>query len=41
MYAMKWLALALALSAVVTLGACSKAESVSGNNTAAAATQGQ
>jgi rhodanese-related sulfurtransferase len=37
---MKWLALALALSVVVTLGACSKAESVSGNNTAAAAMQG-
>ncbi len=40
MYAMKWLALALALSAVVTVGACSKAESVSGNNTAAVAAQG-
>lgn len=40
MYAIKWLALALALSAVISLGACSKAESISGNNTEAAATQG-
>lgn len=40
MYAMKWLALALALSAVVSLGACSRAESVSGGNTAVATVQG-
>ncbi|UOG93898.1 MAG: rhodanese-like domain-containing protein [Candidatus Thiothrix sulfatifontis] len=40
MYAVKWLALTVAMGVVMTVGACSKTESVGGANAVASAAQG-